>query len=100
MANRRDHGGHISHLQHDLPPVHVDLFPVRVLDGWIVALNPDILDELGCEAAFADTTSAKHNNVVFSPVTGVGIGQSIILVTKTRTAQRPGALVTYLGCKL
>jgi hypothetical protein len=35
----------------DLPETYIyfDLFPIGVFNGRVIAFNPDILDELGCE---------------------------------------------------
>lgn len=37
----------VLHFQHDLPAIDVDLLAVGVFDGGVIALDPDILDELG-----------------------------------------------------
>jgi len=90
-------GVSIIHLQHHLSPVNIDLLAVGVFNGGIIALNPDILNELGRKTAFAHATcweipelvslnvvdgggstviddktnlrtSTEHNDVVFSPI--------------------------------
>lgn len=51
------------HFEHDLPSIHVDLFPVRIFDGRVVAFDPDILHELGGEAAFTHSSCREQRGM-------------------------------------
>lgn len=53
-----------SHFQHDLPASYVDLLSIRVFDGWIITLDPDILHKLCGETAFADSSCVGGKNNV------------------------------------
>ena len=53
---KKELGFEYIHFQHDLLAIYIDLFSIRVLDGRIVTLNPDILHELCSETAFADSS--------------------------------------------
>jgi len=53
-----------SHFQHDLSAIHIDGFPVGIFDGRVVAFDPDILHELGCETAFANPACREAHMLV------------------------------------
>ena len=54
----------VEDLQHALLPVHLHLLPVAVLDGWVVLLHEDPLDELDSEGRLAHSTGAEHHDLV------------------------------------
>lgn len=51
------------HFQDDLSPIHINLLAIRVFDGGIITLDPNILDKLSRETAFADTAYVRKQNV-------------------------------------
>lgn len=56
----------IKDLQHTLLSINFDLFPIAVLDRWIVFFNENPLDKLYGQRWFADTTTAQNDNFIFT----------------------------------
>lgn len=66
LSSKTHRSGCVENFQHALLSVHLDLFSVAILNGWIVFLHKDPLYELYCECWFANTTATKHDNLVFT----------------------------------
>ena len=56
--------GGVEDLQHALLAVHLHLLPVAVLDGGVVLLHEDPLDELDSEGRLAHSAGAQHHDLV------------------------------------
>ena len=56
--------GGVEDLQHALLAIHLHLLPVAVLDGGVVLLHEDPLDELDSEGRLAHSAGAEHHNLV------------------------------------
>lgn len=57
--------GCVQDLQHALLTVHLDLLPIRILDGRIIFLHENALDELHSQGRLAHTSRTEHYNLVF-----------------------------------
>lgn len=58
--------GCIQNFEHALLSIDFDLLPVAVLDGWIVFFYENPLYKLYCERRFADTSTTKYDNFIFT----------------------------------
>jgi len=58
--------GRIQYLKHAPLSIYLHLLPVTVLNGWVILLHKDALDELYSKGTLAHTSRPQHDNLELS----------------------------------